>query len=278
MTGSALWDVRIVSVGRSLIAGPEAFWMSRWGERLPLAFNVAVARRGDYLVLVNTSPPDSTQQIEAEFPAMRYLHDAPVGDLVRGQGQMMRAALARIGVSPEQVTHVILTPLELYTTSTLRLFRNATIGISERGWVHFHTTHDHPHDSRWRSFDRATLVDLVTDAWDRVRLLEDEDELAPGLRTWWAGAHHRETIVVEFDTSVGVVAVSDAYFYAENVETMTPIGLCENIYEALDCYRRIRATAAHVIGIHDPGVFDRYPDGVIAGSVTAEAAAAGEER
>jgi hypothetical protein len=248
MSASASWQVQVVSVGRSLIAGPEVFWMSRWGETLPLAFNVVIARSGDIVALINTSPPDSTEAIEAEFPAMRYLHDAPRGDLVRSAEERMEGALARVGLRPDDVTHVLLTPLELYTT----------------GWVHFHTTHEHPHDSRWRSFDRETLVDLVTESWDRVRLLDDEDELAPGLRTWWAGAHHRESIVVEIDTAIGTVAVSDAYFYAENVETMTPIGLCENIYEALACYQRVSASAEHIIGIHDPGVFERYPDGVIA--------------
>jgi hypothetical protein len=162
MSASASWQVQVVSVGRSLIAGPEVFWMSRWGETLPLAFNVVIARSGDIVALINTSPPDSTEAIEAEFPAMRYLHDAPRGDLVRSAEERMEGALARVGLRPDDVTHVLLTPLELYTTGTLRLFRSATIAISRRGWVHFHTTHEHPHDSRWRSFDRETLVDLVS--------------------------------------------------------------------------------------------------------------------
>ena len=264
MNDEALWGVQVLSVGRSVIAGPEVFWMSHWDETLPLAFNITVARRGKVIALINTSPPDTTVSIEREFPRMRYLHDAPRGDLVRTQDEYIVHALARVGLQPSDITHVILTPLELYTTSTLRLFRSATIAMSRQGWIHFHTTHDHPHDSRWRSFDRATLIDLATDSWGRVRLLDDEDQIAPGLRTWWAGAHHRGSLVVEIDTSVGVVAVSDAYFYAENVHTMTPIGLCENIYEALRCYQRVQATAHHVIGIHDPSVFERYPDGLIA--------------
>lgn len=158
---------------------------------------------------------------------------------------------------------VLLTPLELYTTGTLHKFRSAQICIAKRGWVHFHTTHDHPHDDRWRSIPKDTLVDLVTDSWDRVRLLEDEDEIAPGLRTWWSGAHHRESIV-EVDTAVGTVAISDSYFFYENVEDGEMLGLCENMYEALDCYARVRATARHIVPIHDVKVFDRCPDGVIA--------------
>jgi hypothetical protein len=263
MGDSAQWSVNVVSVGESLIRGPEVFWMSHWDEMLPLAFNVTVARRGHDVVVVNTSPPESTERIERDFPKMRYLHDAPTGDLVRGESESMLGALRSVGVQPSDVTHVVLTPLELYTTGTMHLFRDATICLSKRGWVHFHTTHDHPHDVRWRSFDRETLIDLVTDSWDRVRLLEDEDEIRPGLRTWQSGTHHRESIVIEIDTPAGVVAVSDSYFYRENVEQMQPIGLCEDMYEALRCYERVRSTADHLVPIHDPKVFDLYPGGTI---------------
>lgn len=237
--------------------------MDCWDDVLPLAFNVTIARRRDQVLLVNTSPPEPNASVVQAFPLMRYLHDAPAGDLVRGPQESMAGALASAGLRPEDVTHIALTPLELYTTGTLGLFRNARICISKRGWIHFHTTHDHPHDSRWRSFERATLIDLVTDSWDRVRLLEDEDEIQPGIRTWWSGTHHRESIVVEVDSAAGTVAVSDSYFYFENVEQSRPIGLCENIYEGLRCYERVRRSADHLVPIHDPNVFDRYPGGVI---------------
>lgn len=258
------WSVRVLSVGRSLIRGPEVFWMDAWDELLPLAFNVTLIRRDAVVALVNTSPPEPTTIVEEGFPRMRYLHDAPRGDLVRGPDETMEAALGLAGLKPDDVTHVLLTPLELYTTGTLHLFRRAKICMTRRGWVHFHITHEHPHDKRWRSFPQATLVDLVTDSWDRVRLLDDEDEVAPGLRTWWSGAHHRESMVVEVDTAKGTVAVSDSFFYYANVEDDRLIGLCESLEEALACYRRVRRTAQHVVPIHDPKVFDRYPGGVIA--------------
>ena len=258
------YSVRVLSVGESLIQGPEVFWMSHWDETLPLAFNVTLIQGDGITALVNSSPPDDTAIVEKGFPKMRYLHDEPRGDLHRDPEHYMTGALAAVGLTPEDITHVLLTPLEMYTTGTLDKFANAQICIAKRGWVHFHTTHDHPHDSRWRSFPQPILVDLVTDSWDRVRLLEDEDQIAPGLRTWWSGAHHRESIVVECDTEVGTVAISDSFFYYENVEDGMMLGLCENMYEALACNERVLATAQHIVPIHDPKVFDRYPDGIIA--------------
>lgn len=258
------YAVSVLSVGESKILGPQVFWMSNWDEVLPLAFNVTLVRGEGLTALVNASPPDDDAYVRERFPRMRYLHDAPHGDLVRSPDETMDGALAKVGLTPDDVTHVILTPLELYTTGTLDKFRHAQICLAKRGWVHFHTTHDHPHDSRWRSFPEHVLVDLVTASWDRVRLLEDEDEIAPGLRTWWSGAHHRESIVVEIDTAVGTVAVSDSFFYYENVEDGKLLGLCENMYEALACNERVLRTAQHIVPIHDPKVFARYEGGVIA--------------
>lgn len=258
------YSVRVLSVGESKIRGPEVFWMSHWDETLPLAFNVTLIQGDGITALVNTSPPDSDAITRRDFPAMRYLHTAPDGDLERTPDQMMLGALALAGLRPDDITHLILTPLELYTTGTLDKFRRAQICLSKRGWIHFHTTHGHPHDSRWRSFPKEILVDLVTDSWDRVRLLEDEDCIAPGLRTWWSGAHHRESIVVEVDTAAGTVAISDSYFYYENVEDDALLGLCENMYEALACNDRVRKTARFIVPIHDPKVFDRFPGGIIA--------------
>jgi hypothetical protein len=258
------YGVRVLDVGRSLIKGPEVFWMDRWDEELPLAFNCTLIQGHGITALVNTAPPETDAYARERFPAMRYLHEQPDGDLVRRPDQQLPAALRALGVAPADVTHVLLTPLELYTTGSLHLFRSASICITRRGWVHFHTTHEHPHDERWRSFPEATLVDLVTASWPRVRLLADEDEVAPGIRTWWSGAHHRESMVVEVDTTAGTVAISDSFFYYENVEEDRMLGLCESFEEALCCYARVRRSADHIVPIHDPKVFDRYPDGVVA--------------
>jgi hypothetical protein len=231
---------------------------------LPLAFNMTIIRGHGVTAIVNTSPPDSDAYTQEQFPRMRYMLEAPRGDLTRAPDEYIDRALAKVGLAPDDVTHVLLTPLELYTTGTLDKFKRARILMSKRGWIHFHVTHDHPHDSRWRSFPKPTLVDLVTDSWDRVSLLEDEHEVEPGLRTWWSGSHHRESIVVEVDTAVGVVAISDSFFYYDNVEGGRLLGLCENMYEALTCNERVLRTAKHIVPIHEPRVYERYPDGVIA--------------
>lgn len=67
------------------------------------------------------------------------------------------------------------------------------------------------------------------------------------------------------------MVVSDAFFHYRNIETDHPIGICENIYEALAAHERVRETASHVVPLYDPQVFERYPDGIVALEPTASA-------
>ena len=253
------YGVRSLAVGHADIPGPELFWMSSWDEWFPLTFQVVLIQGRGLTALVNTGPARDLGPMNALWVKILGAR-APMR---RNDDEFITAALATAGVHPQDVTHVILTPLQLYSTSNVPLFTRAQICLSRRGWIHYHTTHAHPHDARWNCIPPDVLVHMVTDAWDRVRLLEDEDEIAPGLRTWWAGAHHRATLAVEIDTAAGTVVVSDAFFYYENVEQNRLLGINENMYEALTAYERARK-ADHRVPLYDPKVFDRYPGGVIA--------------
>jgi hypothetical protein len=255
-----MFSAQVLRVGRTEIPGPELFWMSEWDRWFPLSFNVLLIRGPGVVALVNTGAPEDLGPLNAIWKSIlgeraEYLRDAD---------ETLTAQLDRAGVRPADVTHVFATPFQLYTTAGIPLFTNARICLSKRGWVHFHTTTEHPHDNRWTSISPEVLTHLVTDAWDRVRLLEDEDEVVPGLRTWWAGAHHRASVAVEVDSTAGTIVASDAFFHYENVEDNRLLGINENMYEALACYERTRRVADHIVPLYDPKVFDRYPDGIVA--------------
>lgn len=250
----------MLPVGHSEIPGPELFWMSRWDEWLPLTFQVALIQGPGVTALVNTGPALDLEPMNRRWAS--FLGERAA--MRRGEGEFVLDQLARVGVAPDDVTHVVLTPLQLYSVANVLAFEHAQICISRRGWVHFHTTHDHPHDDRASSIPDEILTHLVTDAWPRVRLLEDEDEIVPGVRVWWSGAHHRASVVVEVDTAVGVAAVSDSFFWLENVELNHPIGITESIAEAISAYARVREHARIILPIYDPKNLERFPEGRVA--------------
>ncbi|WP_020498529.1 hypothetical protein [Sciscionella marina] len=254
------YAIDLLRVGAGEVPGPEIFWMSAFDSWYPLVFQSVLVRGNGVTALVNTGPARDIGPMNEKWATVLGQR----ARMVRADGEFIADRLFENGVEPEEITHVILTPLQLYSVSNIPLFPNAEICLARRGWVHFHTTHEHPHDDRSTSIPDDVLVHLVTEAWPRVRLLEDETELAPGLRTWWCGGHHRASMVVEADSTKGTVAISDSYFYLENVARDHPIGISENIYEATAAYRRVRETADVIVPLYDPKNFDRFAGGKVA--------------
>lgn len=252
-------DLRLLEVGRADVPGPELFWMAEFDRWFELAFQVGLVRGDGICALINTGPAEDLGPMNDHWVTVLG-ERAPMR---RAEGQFLPVQLDRLGLTVEDVTHVILTPLQLYTVGNVLAFANAEICLSRRGWVHFHTTHTHPHDNRATSIPDDLLVRLVTDLWPRVRLMDDSDEIVPGLRTWSCGVHHRASMVIEVDTSAGMAAVSDAFFYRENVEQLIPIGINESMEEAITTYQRVKGTADLIIPLYDPKNFDLYPDGVV---------------
>ncbi len=259
MKDGARFGVRSLAVGRCQVPGPEVFWMSDFDMWYPLTFQVALIEGDGVTALVNTGPPADLGPINERWQAAL----GERGRLVREEHETISDNLARVGLEPGQVTHVILTPLQLYTTGNVLLFRNAEILISRRGWIQLHTAKQHPHDNRQMQMPSELLVQLVTDAWDRVRLLEDEDQVVDGISAWWAGTHHRATMAIDVDSTRGRVVISDAFFTYRNVETGPILGINESMEEAMVAYRRARL-ADHLFPLYDPEVFERHPGGVIA--------------
>ena len=252
-------SVTTLPVGTSLIPGPELFWMSQFDRWYPLTFQSVLIRGAGVVAIVNTGPARDLEDMNVRWESFL----GSKARMQRGDDEFIVDQLAKHGVAPSDVTHVILTPLQLYTISNLLEFSNAQICVSRRGWEHFHTTHEHPHDDRATSIPDEILVELVTSAWPRVRLLQDEDEISPGLRTWWCGGHHRASVVVEVDTSKGVVAISDCFFYERNVTENLPLGINESLDEIATAYERVRNTADIILPLYDPANFERFPDGLV---------------
>lgn len=246
--------VTLISNGESTICGGQMFWNRKWDEMVRIGYNTVVVQDADRYILVNVSPP-LDDSIARDFPDWLTMIAMPQGRFKPPPHGDLCTSLGRLNIRPEHVTDIVVTPFQLYSTGTLLDFPNARIHFSKRGWANFHVTKEHPHDDRWRSFDPETLGELVTRSWDRVRLLEDEDQVMPGVRTWWSGGHHRESIVVEIDSDIGVIAVSDTFFCADNIIEDRPIGLSESLDECLAAHKRIRSSADHWVSIHDPEAF-----------------------
>lgn len=227
-------------MGKLLVPGPEVFWMSHFEEKLDLTFWMAVIRNDQHTIVVNTGVP--SQEVANKYG----IKEIPDGGAA--------GALAQIGVSADEVDYVIVTPFQAYAIGNVDQFPHATICLSRKGWIDFHAPkwRKHPHDIREMCIPPHILKYLVIDAWDRVKLLEDEDRIVDGVEVFWTGTHHRSSLAVSVDTEDGKCVLSDAMFYSENVSEMHPLGINESMEECLQAYSRIQKTADHVLPLYDP--------------------------
>ena len=248
------YDVQVLKMGQCEVPGPEVYWMSAWDTWETLHFWMVVIRGGGKTILINTGPP----------PDLTALNDAwkkaidTRSQMVRQESERPENALARLGIKPADVDYVLITPLQAYATGNIPLFPNATVGISRRGWIEdFHAPKHEMHIPRKLRIPDHTLQYLDIEAPEKLRLLEDEDEVLPGIRAFWTGCHHRSSMAYVIDTREGHLVVSDCFFKYRNVEERIPLGIMESLEECMRAYARIRAEGGHLLPLYDPLVPER---------------------
>ena len=253
-----MYDVRVLKMGQSDVPGPEVYWMSHWDQWLTLYFYMVVIRGGGKTAIINTGPPMDLTEMNQQWAA----YAGPRAQMIRTAEEYPSAALASIGIQPEQVDFVLITPLQSYATANIPLFRNAQVCISRRGWIEdFHAPQFPAHGSRRARIPNDALQYLDIEAPEKLRLLDDEDEIMPGLRAFWTGAHHRSSMAYAIETSKGQVIATDAAFHYGNLERMHPLGIMESLEECQRAYRRLNSSADILIPLYDPDVLRRFPGG-----------------
>ena len=108
------------------------------------------------------------------------------------------------------------------------------------------------------AFARLTALNWA----DRVRLVEGERELLPGLRVHRVGGHTPGLQIVTVETGRGrVVLTSDAAHLYRNVERYQPVQIITSLPEMLAAFDTIHDLAGPdglIVAGHDPEVADRF--------------------
>lgn len=255
------YEIQVLKMGQSDVPGPEVYWMSHWEQWLTLYFYMVVIRGGGTIAIVNTGPPEDLREMNEQWAS----YAGPRCQMLRRLEERPAAALASLGITPEEVTHVLITPLQSYATGNIPLFRNAQVCISRRGWIEdFHAPRFPIHAPRRSRIPDDVLAYLEIHHPEKVRLLEDEDEILPGLRARWVGVHHRSSMAFAVSTAAGNVVITDAAFHYGNVENMHPLGILESMEECHLAYRWFQR-ADILVPLYDPAVLERHAGGRIAG-------------
>ena len=255
------YTIQILPVAHQEMRGPGIYLLDRLDEWEPFQFHVLVVRGGGKTILINTGPPQDLGFLDPYWPLWPAERPIQIADHER-----LDHALASAQVEPADVDVVIVSPLIFYATGNIDRFPNAHICLLKRGWIDFHAP---PLRGKYMDSVRELVMParvaahLVTDAWPRVRLLEDEDEVLPGITTFFSGVHHRSSMAVRIATPRGMAIFSDSFFKFRNIEEDVPVGYLENLEEAFVNYERIRREADLFLPAFDPELMTRYAGGRI---------------
>jgi glyoxylase-like metal-dependent hydrolase (beta-lactamase superfamily II) len=256
------YTVQAFNAGTFFVPGPEVYWMEAWNQREEMNLLIYLVRAGDQNILINTGPP---QDLSVINKAWLSFFGYPEAQIVRTEDQLPQNILRAHGLTPDDISLVLVTPLQAYATANIPMFRNAAIGISRRGWIEdFQAPTYHLHVPRHLRIPPDVNHYLQNEGWEKLRLLADEEEILPGLRVFWAGVHHRSSMAIVIDTAKGPVVITDSFFKYGNIEAGRYLGVMESMMEADATWKRIRKEAAIYASIYDPELFLRHPGGVIA--------------
>jgi glyoxylase-like metal-dependent hydrolase (beta-lactamase superfamily II) len=172
-------------------------------------------------------------------------------------------ALERLGVDVTAVEQVVVTHLHYDHIGNLDLFVNAEFLVPRKEldfWTtpvarrHHFAHHTDPGAVTWLS-DAA--------ARGRVRLVDDEIEVSPGVVATVVGGHSPGQMVVSVDTANGgVLLASDAAHYYDEVAKDRPFAVVADlaeVYTAFDTVRALSAGGRDFVPAHDALVMSRYP-------------------
>ncbi len=256
------YSVQAFSAGTFWVPGPEVYWMQHWNTREEMNVIIYLVRGGGQNILINTGPP---QDLRVLNDAWQQFFGYPEAQIVRSEEQLPQNILRSQGLTTEDISTVIVTPLQAYATANIHLFRNAQICISRRGWIEdFQAPYYHLHVPRHLRIPPEVNDYLQNEGWEKLQLLADEDEILPGIRVFWAGVHHRSSLAVCIETEAGTVLLTDCFFKYGNIERGHYLGVMESMMEADASWARIRKEGDIIASIYDPEVFVRHPNGVLA--------------
>ncbi|HEY4355133.1 MAG TPA: hypothetical protein VGN16_05240, partial [Acidobacteriaceae bacterium] len=211
---SESYTVQVFRVARADVPRPEVYWMEGWTEWETLYFYMVLIAGGNVKAVINTGPPQDLETLNVHWRKFA----GPRCQLVRDKSEMPTDILKRVGLNPTDITHVLLTPLQLYATANLGLFSNAQICMSRRGWIEdVLAPQPWVHTPRHLSIADETLRHLLFEDSHRLMLLEDEDQVCPGIQASWVGAHHRSSMLYLVATTKGSVGISDCAFKYPNL-------------------------------------------------------------
>jgi glyoxylase-like metal-dependent hydrolase (beta-lactamase superfamily II) len=174
------------------------------------------------------------------------------------------AAVERAGIKPADIPVSLISHLHYDHWAGHSLFPKAEFWI-QKDEVAFWTGPFASTPAFRGSANVTALTGLVTLNYaNRLRIIEGDREVLPGLRVYRVGGHTAGLQIVTVQTARGtVVLTSDASHFYHNVETRQPVQIITSLPEMLAAFETIHDLAGAqklIVAGHDPQVRERFKE------------------
>jgi glyoxylase-like metal-dependent hydrolase (beta-lactamase superfamily II) len=218
------------------------------GRKLDIAMTIWVLK----------GPDGRTVLVDAGFYRPPYIN-GNVADYTRPD-----KALEPLGITPEQVTDVIVTHMHWDHADGVDLFPKARVWIQRGEYDYYTREARQPGGDHKDPAPGYVQAMLKLNGEGRVSLVDgDAKEIIPGVTVYTGGRHTFASQYVGVDTKAGrVVIASDNLYLYENLDKHVPIAQTFDAranLAAQDRMKRLAASPRLIIPGHDPEVFVRFP-------------------
>jgi glyoxylase-like metal-dependent hydrolase (beta-lactamase superfamily II) len=174
-----------------------------------------------------------------------------------------RSLLARAGVEPATVETVVLTHLHYDHTGNVDAFPRASFHVHRRELEFWRSAEARrPEFAAVAEPRELAAIDAAVDA-GRVREIENDRLIAPGVLALWTGGHAPGQLIVVVRSGDSIVVLaSDALHFYEELDGGASFAIfsdLEEMNEGYELLRELGRRGAVVVPGHDPLVLDRFP-------------------
>ncbi len=242
-TGAPTYRIYPLRNGMLKIGGHHAFLGGNEEETFDYALYVFLILGGERPMLVDAGLNDVAEMNRGAAKVLRE-------PITQRPEETVRAQLSKFGLTPEDIGHVFITHLHFDHVDGLTDLTNAKVYVGKKEWE---LGSAWGHGGIVAAFNRNPQ-------WKRRLVLVEDQQILPGIESFWIGGHTLGSTAYAVNTAHGKVALTgDTVSLLANIEKNIPVGVCMNQEECAAGMKKIRERADIVLPSHDPDTLDRWP-------------------
>jgi N-acyl homoserine lactone hydrolase len=229
------------------IAGNHAYYEGDNNETYDFALYIWLILGGDKPILIDAGLSDVNEMNRGAAHVLRE----PITQTKNESGTVQ---LRKFGLTPDDIGHVFITHLHFDHVDDLLNYKNAKVYIGKKEWEMATTS-----APTWGHGKIMHEFSNTPACRKRLVLVEDQ-EVLPGIESFWVGGHTPGSMAYRVNTAYGkAVLTGDTISLLGNFERNIPLGIFSNRQECIAAIKKIREKADIVLPSHDPGTIDRWP-------------------